>query len=209
MGGATVELLRIVPSHDKGSRMRMPLAAALLAASALWAAHAAHAQEETVLVRRATELREQPGEARTLASLPADSSVTRLAERQGPWVRVRTTAGAVGWVHLFDLGSAGGASAAASSGGAGSGLLRGVTGLFGRSAQPTTVSTSAIGIRGLGAQDLAQVQPDAAAVTQMEARRASEPQARQFAREAGLAPAAVDALPVPPRAGASNQGAQP
>ncbi|KQT14281.1 SH3 domain-containing protein [Ramlibacter sp. Leaf400] len=164
----------------------------------------AQPQEETVVVKQATELREQPGASRSLAALQADSSVTRMADRQGPWVRVRTTAGLVGWVHLFDLGTPG--SAAASSGGA-SGLLRGVTGLFGKPS-PTTVSTSAVGIRGLGAQDLAQAQPDTAAVTRMEALRATEPQARQFARDAGLAPQSVDPLPAPPRPASANPGAQ-
>lgn len=166
----------------------------------------AQAQEETVVVRRATEVREQPGESRSLASLQAEASVTRLADRQGPWVRVRTGAGVVGWVHLFDLGTAG--SAGASSGGGASGLFRGVTRLFGKPA-PTSASNSAtIGIRGLGAEDLAQAQPDTAAVSRMEALRVTEPQARQFAREAGLAAQTVEPLPAPPPPATSNPGAQ-
>lgn len=164
----------------------------------------AQPQEETVVVKQATELREQAGAGRSLAALQAETSVTRMADRQGPWVRVRTTAGLVGWVHLFDLGAAG--SAPGSSGGA-SGLLRGVTGLFGKPS-PTTVSTSAVGIRGLGAQDLVQAQPDTAAVTRMEALRATEPQARQFARDAGLAPQSVEPLPAPQRPAAAHPGAQ-
>ena len=66
-------------------------------------------------------------------SLPAQAAVTRTGERQGPWVRVRTEAGATGWVHLFDVGPA---SAATAGGSAAGGALRGVTGLFGR--RPST-----------------------------------------------------------------------
>jgi len=181
---------------------------ALLAVACLAASSAAWAQEEPAVVRRATELREQPADGgRSLASLAPDTAVTRLAERQGPWVRVRTATGAVGWVHLFDVGAPG-TAAAASSGP--SGLLRGVTGLLSKPTTRTTVSTSTIGIRGLGAEDLAQAQPDGAAVTRMEALRASEQQARQFAKEARLAPAAVDPLPEPPRpAPATSSGGQP
>lgn len=182
-------------------RAMLALACALTSAGA-WA------QEEPAVVRRATQLREQPGEAsRSIAPLAADTAVTRLPERSGPYVRVRTAAGAVGWVHLFDVGAPGSSN---SSGGA-SGLLRGVTGFFSKSTRPTTVSTSTIGIRGLGAEDLAQAQPDTAAVTRMEALRVSEQQARQFAGEAQLVPASVQPLPAPPRPASSNgpPGSQP
>ena len=107
-------------------------------------------------------------------------------------------------MHLFDVGTPSGAS---TSGGASS-LLRGVTGLFGKPS-PSTVSTSAVGIRGLGAQDLAQAQPDTTAVTRMEALRATEPQARQFARDAGLAAQSVGPLPEPPRPSTAAPGEQP
>lgn len=182
------------------------LALAWLMACACGGAQA-EAQEETVVVRRATELREQPGESRSLAALQADASVTRLADRQGPWVRVRTTTGVVGWVHLFDLGTAGSAAASSSGGGA-SGLFRGVTRLFGKPAPTSASSSATIGIRGLGAEDLAQAQPDTAAVTRMEALRVTEPQARQFAREAGLTPQSVQPLPAPAPPASSNPGAQ-
>jgi hypothetical protein len=188
--------------------MRLRFGRAVLGLAWLMACGAAlaQAQEETVLVRRATELREQPGESRSLAALQAEASVTRLADRQGPWVRVRTTTGVVGWVHLFDLGTAGSAGGSSSGGGA-SGLFRGVTRLFGKPAPSSASSSATIGIRGLGAEDLAQAQPDTAAVTRMEALRITEPQARQFAREAGLAAQTVQPLPAP-AAPSSNPGAQ-
>lgn len=165
------------------------------------------AQEEAAMVRRSTELREQPADAaRVLAPLPQDTAVTRLAERQGAWLRVRTATGTIGWVHMFDIGAPGGATASASSGA--SGMLRGVTGFFTKPTQ-TTVSTSTIGIRGLGAEDLARAQPDTAAVGRMEGLRATEQQARQFARDAQLAPSNVEPLPAPPRPAANpSQGGQ-
>lgn len=159
--------------------------------------------QEAAVTKRATELRERPGDTgRSLAPLPAQAAVTRLAERQGPWVQVRTAAGATGWVHLFDIGPADGASRG--SGGLVGGALRGVTGLFSR---PEPVSRgSTAGIRGLGAEDLAQSQPNLGAVTQMEALRQSEAEARAFAGSAALQPVAVEPL-APPRRAAAPGGA--
>lgn len=183
---------------------------ALLALACLAGMSAAQAQEEAAVVRRATELREQPADSgRSVAPLAADTQVTRLPERSGSYVRVRTAAGAVGWVHLFDVGAPGSASAGSSGGGA-SGVLRGVTGFFSKPTQQrTTVSTSTIGIRGLGAEDLNNAQPDGAAVTRMEALRVSDQQARQFAREAQLTTANVDPLPAPAARPASNSNPNP
>jgi hypothetical protein len=161
----------------------------------------AHAQEAAV-TRRATELRDAPSEqGKSLASLPAQAAITRTAERQGPWVQVRTGAGATGWVHLFDVGPA---AAAPQSGGAG-GALRSVTSLFGGSSRQTQTGSTA-GIRGLEAQDLAQAQPNPAAVTQMEGLRQSEADARSFADSAALRPASVEALPAPARRSSSPAG---
>jgi hypothetical protein len=166
---------------------------------------AASAQEAAV-TRRATELRDAPGErGKSIAALPAQAAVTRTNERQGPWVQVRTAAGATGWLHLFDVGPAG---SAAEGGGAGN-ALRGVTGLFGSGRSTQTGSTA--GIRGLEAQDLANAQPNPAAVTQMEALRQSEADARSFGRSAALSPATVEPLPAParrPSTPAGNPGQQ-
>jgi hypothetical protein len=114
---------------------------------------------------------------------------------------VKTAAGATGWVHLFDVGPASGAGSAGSSGGA-AGALRSVTSLFTKPSQRAATPTSTIGIRGLGAEDLAQAQPDAAALAKMDALRQDEAQARRFARGASLAAARVDPLPAPARAAA-------
>ncbi len=157
---------------------------------------AATAQEAAV-TRRAVELRDAPADGgRAIASLPAQAAVTRTAERKGPWVQVRTAQGATGWVHLFDVGPAAGPAEGAGAGGA----LRGVTSLFG-AGRPTQTGGTA-GIRGLEAQDIANANPNPAAVTQMENLRQGEGEARAFADRAALRPVAVDPLPSPSRAAA-------
>ena len=160
-------------------------------------AGAAQAQGEAAVMKRAAELREAPAEsARSVASLPAQSAVTRLGDRRGPWIEVRNGAGTTGWVHMFDVGSAEGA---APGGTTGSGALRGLTNLFTRGGtQRTTTPTATIGIRGLSAEDLAQSTPNLQAVSEMEALRQNERQARAFGREAALKSVDVPALPAAP-----------
>ena len=176
------------------------LAAALGLLGAVACLPLAALAESPAMVKRATELRDGPGTTpAVLANLAAKSSVTRLDERQGPWVRVRTPEGAVGWLHLFDLGSP------ESSGNVATGALRSVANLFGGS-RPTTVSTSTIGIRGLEAEDLARAQPDLPAVARMEKLRQSDAQARQFAREAALTVAEVEPLQAPARVATKPAG---
>jgi hypothetical protein len=156
--------------------------------------------QEAAVTRRATELRDAPGDkGKSIASLPAQAAVTRSTERQGPWVQVRTSAGATGWVHLFDVGPA--AAEGSSTGGS---ALRGVTSLFSSSRSTQTGSTA--GIRGLEAQDLANAQPNMGAVTQMEALRQSEADARSFGRSAAWNPASVEPLPAPARRLATPAG---
>lgn len=158
-----------------------------------------HAQTEALVVKRTAELREAPGDgSRSLAALAARTPVTRSGGRQGAWIQVRTAEGASGWVHMFDVGSA--ASAAPAS--AGANALRGLTSFFNKgSAQGGTVTaTSTVGIRGLGAEDLARAQPNPGAVVQAEALRQDADQARQFAVNAALSNRAVEPLPVPAQA---------
>lgn len=161
-------------------------------------AGAAQARGEAAVMKRDAQLREAPAEsARPLASLPARSPVTRLGDRRGPWIEVRSGAGATGWVHMFDVSSAEGAAA---NGNAGSGALRGLTNLFTRGGTQRMVTpTATIGIRGLSAEDLAQSTPNLQAVGEMEALRQSERQARAFGREAALVAIDVPALPAAPR----------
>ena len=162
--------------------------------------------QEAVLTRRATELRDAPSDrGRSIAALPAQSAVTRGSERQGPWVQVRTAAGATGWVHIFDLGPVSGSASADGGGNLVSGALRGVGSLFGGSAKPAQTATTA-GIRGLGAEDLAQAQPDLEAVRHMEGQRPSEADVRSFAQRSAWKPVAVEPLPATAAPQASNAG---
>ena len=166
----------------------------------------AQPQGEAVLIKREAQLRDAPGDsARSLAPLPVQTSVTRLAERQGAWIKVRMADGTSGWVHMFDI-----TSASAPSGGAAGGALRSLSSFFNKgSAQSpsSTVSTSTVGIRGLGAEDLANAQPNMAAVAQADANRADASQARQFAGSASLHSRQVEPLPTPAPPAAAPSGA--
>lgn len=167
------------------------LARALVVLGLLWGS--AQAQEATI--KRATALRAAPGDqSASLGDLAAESAVSRTGERQGSWVKVRTAQGANGWVHMFDLGAQ---PAAASSGNSAQGGLRSLGGLFGGGS--TTTATATVGIRGLGAEDIANAQPNPGAVHEAEKMRLSADQARQFAGASGLHQRSVGALPEPPR----------
>ena len=162
--------------------------------------------QEAAVTRRAVEVRESPGDTgRSVATLPAQAPVTRTNERQGPWVQVRTASGATGWVHLFDVGPASAAPAESSIGGS---ALRGVTGLFGGSRASTQTGTTA-GIRGLGAEDLAQAQPNPQGLRQMEALRQNDADVRSFAGRSAWRPAPVDPLPEPARAAGQPSNTAP
>lgn len=181
--------------------IRTPLRALALTAL-LWPS--AWAQEAAV-TRRALDLREAPAEqARSIASLPARTALSRTSERQGPWVQVRTSAGATGWVHLFDIGPA---AAPAEGGNFASGALRGVTSLFGGSRPTQTGSTA--GIRGLGAEDIANATPNPGALAQVDGWRVGETEARSFAERSAWRPAQVESLPQPARAPAGPGGNHP
>jgi hypothetical protein len=98
-------------------------------------------------------------------------------------------------VHLFDIGPA---AASAGGGSVAGNALRSVTSLFGGGGtRPAQTSISTSGIRGLGAEDIAQAQPNPAAVTQMEAQRQGEADVRSFADRSGWRPAPVEPLPQP------------
>lgn len=181
---------------------RGALAAGLALAALAFGGGAVHAQEAAV-VKRATQLRDAPADSgASIAPLDANAVVTRSNERKGAWTKVSTQQGATGWVHMFDLGPQSG-SATASNNSATSGL-RGVGGLFGGSNGATTTATSTVGIRGLGAEDIANAQPNPAAVGQAETLRVNADQARQFASSASLQARDVPALaqPAQPSGGA-------
>lgn len=181
---------------------RSALAAALVLG---WLAAPALAQD--AVIKRATELREAPADASaSLGALAADSTVARTGERKGSWVKVRTPQGAAGWVHMFDVGAQAGAAPA--GGNSATGGLRSLGGLFGGNSGNTTTATATVGIRGLGAEDIANAQPNPAAVSQAEKLRVNADQARQFAGTAALRAQNVEPLPEPPRPTPSGGGGQ-
>ena len=185
---------------------RGALALGLAWAALIPLASTSHAQEAAV-IKRATALRDTPAESgASVASLEANTAVTRSSERNGAWARVSTAQGATGWVHMFDLGPPAGSAAGAASGVSSTAAtgLRSLGNLFGGNSGPTTTATSTVGIRGLGAEDIANAQPNPAAVTQAEGLRVNEDQARQFATVAALQPRTVPPLAEPPRPSSGN-----
>jgi hypothetical protein len=109
---------------------------------------------------------------------------------------------------MFDVGS----TVPAQGGNTATGALRGLTSFFGRSsaqAPAATTSTATIGIRGLGAEDIANAQPDLAAVARAEALRQDAVRARQFGTDAALVAQLVEPLPLPPAPTRSNPGVGP
>ena len=174
-----------------GLRASLALAGALLVC-----AGSALAQSEAVLIKRVSQLRDAPGEnAKTITSLPLQTSLTRLGDRQGPWVKVGMADGTQGWVHMFDIT----ATSSAQGGNAGTGALRSITSFFSRGSGPgnTGPATSTLGIRGLGAEDIASSQPNLTAVTLLDTARLDASQARQFASSAALSSRNIDPLPAP------------
>jgi hypothetical protein len=166
-----------------------------MAGTLLLCAGTVFAQSEAVLIKRVSQLRDAPGEtSRILAPLQVQTQLSRLGERQGPWVKVRTTEGTQGWVHMFDI-----TSPASAQGSSATGALRSITGFFNRgSAQGNAgPATSTVGIRGLGAEDIANSQPNLTAVTLLDTARLDASQARQFASSASLSSRTVEPLPVP------------
>lgn len=162
------------------------------AAMSLGAAFAQTSQ--ALIVKRDTEMRRTPDDqAASVTRLTANASVASTGERQGAWMKVKTSGGATGWLRLFDLATAQPANAADAST-SGSGLMRGLGGMFAPSGGKP-VATSTLGIRGLDSDDIASASPNPAAVTQGEKLRASSAQAQQFARSAGLQQRQVDDLP--------------
>ncbi|WP_294764687.1 SH3 domain-containing protein [uncultured Rhodoferax sp.] len=176
--------------------MRTPLLFSVLLAAALGSTLAQ--AQDALVTKRQTTLRDGPGDsANTLASLPAQTALTRQPARQGPWVQVKTAAGATGWIHMFDVGTA---TEQGSVANAATGALRGLSNLFNRgSAQPQANggATATVGIRGLSSEDLANAQPNLAALSQAEGQRQDASQAKRFATEANLSPRTVEPLPEP------------
>ena len=176
---------------------RLGVCAALLGCTAVWSQ--SPVQGESLIIKRVAQLREEASESsRGMLALPLQTSVVRLGPKQGAWIKVSAPDNTQGWVHMFDVTSP--TTSAASTGNVGTSALRGITNFFNRGtaqAPGTNVATSTLGIRGLGAENLNNAQPNPAAVAQAEALRMDAAQARQFASAASLTTSTVEALPLP------------
>lgn len=155
---------------------RLLTAVFVIALSVLGAAYA----KEVGTTRAAVVLMSAPyRDAKQAGQLPANTTVYIL-ERRGGWLRI-STKGQAGWARLYQIRSGEGPQATKS--GEGLSMLKNV-GKTGRSGSRGIVATT--GIRGLSAEDLKTAQPNSKAVEAMEAYRASDPVAREYARSAGL-----------------------
>jgi len=155
-----------------------------IALGLFWAL-AVHADPATVI--RATELKQAPAtDAETLAALEENAAV-QTEERRGGWIRVKTDAGATGWVKFLALRFSGASSAKAGD--------SGVSQLFNVARGGTSGSQVTTGVRGLDAQDISAAQPNAAAVQRMDGFAVSADEAGRFAAEGPLQAQRVDYPP--------------
>jgi hypothetical protein len=133
---------------------------------------------EPATVVRATDLKQSPAtDAATLAPLAENAKVQTL-ERQGGWTRVKTEAGAEGWVRMLTLRYAGGGEAQSGDSGIVQLLNVARTGTSG-----TQVTT---GVRGLDAELLAHARPNAAELDKLQRYAAPAEAAAQFAERGPL-----------------------
>ena len=147
---------------------------------------AAAAQE--AFTNRATELKERgAGDARTVASLPADTAV-KVTERGNGWARI-DAGGQSGWVRVFHLRYPVTAEVGKSSS-AGLSTITGALG-FGRDrGKETTIATT--GIRGLSPEEVKNASPDGEQLRRLQSFRADQASAERFAREGKLTETRVD-----------------
>lgn len=133
---------------------------------------------EPATVVRATDLRQSPAtDAATLAPLAENAKVQTL-ERKGGWTRVKTEAGAEGWVRMLTLRYAGGGEAKSGD----SGIVQ----LLNVARTGTSGTQVATGVRGLDAELLANARPNAAELDKLQRYAAPEEAAAQFAARGPL-----------------------
>ena len=130
-----------------------------------------HAEPATLV--RASELKAQPAtDAATLAQLAADAAVDAL-ERSGGWVRVKTQAGAEGWVKMLALRYGGPGVAKRGDSGITQAINVARTGASG-----TQVTT---GVRGLDEADIKTARPNPAELKKLEGYAESKRSSASFA----------------------------
>jgi hypothetical protein len=169
--------------------MMRPMMNRLLLLIALAAAPLLATAQEKAFTNRATDLKDKAApEARTLASLPAETEVKVLG-RGGQWTQVEALSQR-GWVRVFHLRFPTTVQEGTSSGGSALGGLTSAFGFGRQTAKSSTVATT--GIRGLTPEDFANASPDAEALRRLQSYRADKPAAERFAREGKLAAQQID-----------------
>jgi hypothetical protein len=139
----------------------------------------AHAKE-TGTTRSAVDLMATPyRDAKPAGQLPSNTTVDVL-ERRGGWLRISAQS-KTGWARLHQVRAGEGPEAKNTGGGLTA--LKNVS-QTGRSGSQGIVATT--GIRGLSAEELKSAKPNPKAVESMEASRANDATARDFARSIGL-----------------------
>lgn len=135
-----------------------------------------HAEPATLT--RASELKAQPAsDAATVSQLAADAAVD-AGERSGGWVRVKTRAGAEGWVKMLALRYGGPGVAKRGD----SGLAQAVN-VARTGASGTQVTT---GVRGLDEADINTARPNPAELKKLEGYAESKDGSSRFAESGGL-----------------------
>ena len=134
-----------------------------------------------------TDLKREPfADAKTLASLPANSAVDVL-KRQGGWMQVKPAGNSEGWVKMTAV-KLGGATANA-QGDSGMATLWN-TAMQGRSGN--TGVTVATGVRGLSPEDMKNAQPAPEQVKKLDSFASTKSQAESAAKSGKLSRQSVD-----------------
>ena len=135
-----------------------------------------HAEPATLL--RASDLKAQPAsDAATVTALATDAAVD-AGERSGGWVRVKTQAGAEGWVKMLALRYGGPGAAKRGD----SGLAQAVN-VARSGASGTQVTT---GVRGLDETDINTAKPNPAELKRLEGYAESKDASSRFAESGKL-----------------------
>lgn len=133
---------------------------------------------------RATELRAAPATDAAVVAPLAESARVDVLERKGGWTRVRTAAGAEGWVRMLALRHAGGGEAKQGD----SGIVQ----LLNVARSGTSGTQVTTGVRGLDAEQLANAKPNAAELQKMQGYAAGKDAAAGFAASGRLQPQRVE-----------------
>jgi len=158
------------------------LLVALIALAALATTVQVAAEPATVL--RATELKKTPAtDAESVAQI-AEAAKVEALERKGGWIRVRTGAGAEGWVRMLALRYGGPGEAKQGD--------SGISQLFNVARTGTSGAPVTTGVRGLDAEQLADAKPNLAELERLKAYLASKEQAAVFAAGGPLAAQQVE-----------------